>query len=85
MLSSGLPTLSLRRAVVCLLPKVSTVPTAAQLRPITFLAVDYKILTKMFVACLLHVYSDILKASQLYSVWGRPIFDGATTILSAPE
>jgi hypothetical protein len=55
MLSDGLLTLSLRRGIVSLFPKVSSVPTATQLRPITLLAVDYKLLTKMLVARLLHM------------------------------
>jgi hypothetical protein len=76
MLAEGLLTLSLRRGVVRLLPKVTAIPTAAQLRPITLLAVDYKLLTKMLVARLLHVLPDVLKASQLCSVRGRSIFDG---------
>jgi hypothetical protein len=59
MLSSGLLMLSLRHGVVCLLPKVSSIPTATQLRHINFLAVDDKILTKMLVAGLLHVLPDV--------------------------
>ncbi len=85
MLAEGLLTLSLCRGVVRLLPKVTAAPTAAQLRPITLLAVDYKLLTKMLVACLLHVLPDVLKASQLCSVRGRSIFDGAAAILSVSE
>jgi hypothetical protein len=85
MLSDGLLTLFLHRGVVCLLPKVPSVPTAAQLRPITLLAVDYKLLTKMLVARLLHVLPDVLKASQLCSVRGCSIFDGAAAILSVAE
>ncbi len=85
MLAEGLLTLSLCRGVVHLLPKVTAVPTAAQLRPITLLAVDYKLLTKMLVARLLHVLPDVLKASQLCSVHGRSIFDGAAAILSLSE
>jgi hypothetical protein len=76
---------SLRRGVVRLLPKVAGTPTAAQLRPITLLGTDYKLLTKMFVNRLLAVLPDILTAGQLCSVHGKSIFDGAAAILSAVE
>ena len=66
---------SLCAGVVRLLPKVAGVPTAAQLRPITLLNTDYKILTKMFVARLLPVLPDVLQATQLCSVRGRSIFN----------
>jgi hypothetical protein len=82
MLAEGLLTPSLRRGVVRLLPKVTAIPTTTQLRPITLLAVDYKLLTKMLVARLL---PDVHKASQLCSVRGRSIFDGAAAILSVSE
>ncbi len=39
----------------------------------------------MLVARLLHVLPDVLRASQLCSVRGRSIFDGAAAILSAAE
>ena len=85
MLASGLLSLSLRRGVVRLLPKVPTIPLPSQLRPITLLSVDYKLLTKMLVARLLHVLPSVLCTTQLCSVRGRSIFDGAATILSAAE
>jgi hypothetical protein len=88
MLSSGLLSVSLRRGVVRLLPKVPTVPSVVQLRPITLLSVlsvEYKILTKMLVARLLHVLPSVLRATQLCSVRGRSIFDGAAAILLAAE
>jgi len=74
---------SLCAGVVRLLPKVAGVPTAAQLRPITLLNTDYKLLTKMFVARLLPVLPDVLQATQLCSVRGRSIFDGAAAVVSA--
>jgi hypothetical protein len=60
---------------------------ASQLRPITLLNTDYKLLTKMMVAHfgrLLPVQPSV-KAMQLCSVWGRSIFDGPASILSAAE
>ena len=85
MLEEGELRPSLRRGVVRLLPKVKAVPTAAQLRPITLLGVDYKLLTKMFVARMVPVLPDVLASSQLCSVRGRSIFDGAAAILSTAE
>jgi hypothetical protein len=85
MLANGLLFPSLRRGVVRLLPKVPSTPLASQLRPITLLSVDYKILTKMLVARLLNVLPSMLHATQLCSVRGRSIFDGAAAVLSAAE
>jgi hypothetical protein len=68
MLQEGLLTPSFCRGVVRLLPKVAGIPTAAQLRPITLLNTDYKLLTKMFVARLLPLLPDVLQSSQLCSV-----------------
>jgi hypothetical protein len=63
MLRDGLLTPSFCRGVVRLLPKVAGTPTAAQLRPITLLNTDYKLLTKMFVARLLPILPDVLQSS----------------------
>jgi hypothetical protein len=82
MLEAGLLGASLRQGVVRLLPKVAGVPKAAQLRPITLLCTDYKILTKMFVARLLPLLPDLLTATQLCSIRGRSIFDGGLAIFS---
>ncbi|MBM3938954.1 MAG: reverse transcriptase family protein, partial [Sphingomonadales bacterium] len=54
-----------------------------QLRPITLLNTDYKLLTKMLVNRLLPVLPDICPASQLCAVKGRSIFDGAAAVVSA--
>jgi exonuclease III len=85
MLAAGLLPASMRHGVVKLIPKVAGVPTTAQLRPITLLCTDYKLLTKMFVARLLPLMPSVLKATQLCSVKGRSIFDGPASILSAAE
>ena len=83
MLASGSLGTSLRQGVVRLLPKVGGVPTASQLRPITLLNTDYKLLTKMLVNRFLPLLPGLLTATQLCSVQGRTIFDGAATVLSA--
>jgi hypothetical protein len=76
MLSSGLLSVSLRRSVVHLLPKVPAVPTVVQLRPITLLSIEYKILTKMLVARLLHVLPSVFCGTQLCSIQGCSTFEG---------
>ena len=85
MLNRGLLAPSLRLGVVRLLPKVPGVPMASQLRPITLLNTDYKLLTKMFVARLLPLLPTVLQATQLCSIRGRSIHDGPASILSAAE
>jgi len=85
MLAEGLLPASFRQGVVRLLPKVAGIPAASQLRPITLLGTDYKLLTKILVARLLPVLPSVLQSTQLCSVRGRSIFDGPATILSAAE
>jgi Reverse transcriptase (RNA-dependent DNA polymerase) len=83
MLTEGQLTPSLCNGVIRLIPKVNGIPTAAQLRPITLLNTDYKLLTKMFVARIVPLLPTVLQSSQLCSVQGRSIFDGGLAILSA--
>ena len=85
MLAEGILTASLRQGVVRLLPKVAGVPMASQLRPITLLGTDYKLLTKILVARLIPVLPSVLRSTQLCSVRGRSIFDGPASILSSAE
>lgn len=74
---------SFRQGVVRLIPKVGGVPSAPQLRPITLLNTDYKLLTRMIVNRLLPSLPNLLQATQLCSVEGRSIFDGAAAVISA--
>ena len=85
MLEDGQLTASLRLGGVRLLPKVAGVPGAHQLRPITLLSCDYKLMTKIMVRRLINVLPTVLTTSQLCSVKGRSIFDGITAILSVVE
>jgi hypothetical protein len=85
MLNGSLLAPSLRLGVVRLLPKVPGVPMASQLRPITLLNTDYKLLTKMIVARLLPLLPSVLQATQLCSIRGRSIHDGPASILSAAK
>jgi hypothetical protein len=68
MLTTCLLSISFCHGVVCLLPKVHTVPLASQLCPIILLCVDEKLLTTMFVAHLLNVLPGVLHGTQLCSV-----------------
>jgi hypothetical protein len=65
MLANGELVDSLKVGLVKLLPKVQGVPTASQLRPVTLLNSDYKLLTKMLVARMLGILLDLLQATQL--------------------
>ena len=85
MLEDGQLTASLWVGGVCLLPKVAGVPGAHQLRPITLLSCDYKLMTKVMVRRLINVLPTVLTTSQLCSVKGRSIYDGITAILSVVE
>jgi hypothetical protein len=51
---------SLRRGVIWLIPDVAGTPIAVQLRPITLLCTDYKLLTKMLTARMLTVLPTML-------------------------
>jgi hypothetical protein len=85
MLDRGQLTPSLLRGAVRLLPKVAGAPAASQLRPITLLACDYKLLSKVYVQRLLPLLPTVLTSNQLCSVQGRSIFDGCTSLLSTVE
>ncbi len=84
MLANGEMTESLRLGAVRLLPKVAGVPAASQLRPITLLSTDYKLLTKVFCNRLLPLLPTIISPSQLCAVPGRSIFDGCITCYCRP-
>jgi hypothetical protein len=83
MMFDGRLTASLRRGVVRLLPKVAGLPAAHQLRPITLLGTDYKLLTKMLVNRLLPLLPQVISSNQLCSVQGRSIFECPATAVSA--
>ena len=66
-----------------LLSKVTGVPAADELRPITLLNSDYKIITKIFVKRLLPYLPQIILSGQLCSVDGRNILFGASNLISS--
>ena len=68
---------------VRLLPKVEGTPKLDELRPITLLNCDYKILTKLFVQRIRPVLPEIIQSGQLCSVGKRSILFGIQNILSS--
>ena len=66
-----------------LAPKVDGVPKVDELRPITLLNTDYKILTKLFVGRMLPIMTFIILSGQLCSVGRKNILFGVNNILSS--
>ena len=66
-----------------LAPKVSGVPQVDELRPITLLNTDYKILTKLFVLRMLPILVFIIRSGQLCTVGSKNILFGVSNILSS--
>ena len=62
--------------------KVSGTPQVDELRPITLLNTDYKILTKIFVLRMLPVLIFIIKSGQLCTVQSKNILFGVNNIIS---
>ena len=66
-----------------LLPKVIGTPQVDELRPITLLNTDYKILAKLLVNRMKPVLPQVITSSQLCSVANRNILFGINNILSS--
>lgn len=81
--NSGLLPESMRKGVTRLLSKVPGTPSVSQLRPITLLSTDYKILTKMLTGRLSRVLPDLLQSGQLCGTKPKNILFGASNILSS--
>ena len=82
-LNKGLMLPSFRKGVTKLLPKVLSVPCTTELRPITLLVCDYKLMSKILANRLTPLLDDVLVSNQLC---GRPdttILFGATDFLSS--
>ena len=68
-----------------LCPKVDGVPRVDQMRPITLLNCDYKILTKIITNRFIQIMTEIILSSQSCSVPGRNILFGASNIMSVVQ
>ena len=72
-----------REGVTRLAPKVDDVPGVDELRPITLLNCDYKILSKWFVKRMKPVLPWIIKSGQLCTVDKKNILFGVSNIISS--
>ena len=66
-----------------LLPKVTGIPRVDELRPITLLNCDYRILTKLFVLRIKSILPEVIKSSQLCTVQNKNILFGVQNLLSS--
>ena len=66
-----------------LAPKVSGVPQVDELRPITLLNTDYKLLSKLLVRRVKPVLPTVVRSSQLCTVSGKNILFGINNIISS--
>ena len=72
-----------KEGVTRLAPKVDGVPSVDELRPITLLNCDYKMLSKWFVKRMKPVLHHIIKSGQLCTVGEKNILFGVSNILSS--
>ena len=66
-----------------LCPKVDSVPDVEQLRPITLLNTDYKILSKLLVYRMKPILPQVIRSGQLCTVGKKNILFGISNILSS--
>ena len=66
-----------------LAPKVLGVPHVDELRPITLLNCDYKILTKLFVFRMVPILMFVIRSGQLCTVDNKNILFGVNNVLSS--
>ena len=72
-----------RMGATRLIPKVDNIPQVDELRPITLLNCDYKILAKILVLRMKPIMPKVIRSGQLCSVGKRNILFGAFKILSS--
>lgn len=84
-LNSGNFTPSFRAGATKLIPKVTGVPSIQQIRPITLLSCDYKILSKIICARLNAVLPTVLGSQQLCGNPPNSILNGAVNMISTIE
>ena len=63
--------------------KVVGVPQVDELRPITLLNCDYKLLTKLFVLRMIPIMTFIIRSGQLCSVGSKNILFGVSNVMSS--
>ena len=73
------------KGVTRLLPKVKGIPHVYELRQITLLNCDYKLLTKWFGLRMKSVLPYVIKSSQLCTVGDKNILFGVSNVLSTIE
>ena len=74
-----------RHGATRLAPKVDGGPLVTELRPITFLNCDYKILTKCFVLRLTPLMPEVIHSGQLCSNGDKNILFGVSNMISSVE
>merc|ERR1712055_1082840 len=72
----------MRHGATRLKPKVAGCPAVNELRPITLLNTDYKILTGILARRVLRVLQEVLTSGQLCSVKGMSILTGAMEMMA---
>ena len=72
-----------KQGVTRLISKVNGIPKVDELRPITLLNTDYKILSKFFVKRIKPRLSTVILSRQLCTVEGRNILFGINNVLSS--
>ena len=72
-----------RHGATRLASKVDGVPAVSELRPITLLNCDYKILSKGFVKRVTPVLSEVIKSGQLCSIGDKNILFGVSNVISS--
>lgn len=82
MLDGGFLIDSMKEGVTKLIPKVTGVPKVTDLRPITLLSCEYKLLSKILVNRLNPVLSNFLTPSQLCGKQNQNILFGALELIS---
>ena len=72
----------MRHGATRLKPKVAGCPAVGELRPITLLNTDYKILMGILVKRLLQVIQEVLTSGQLCSVKDMSILTGVQEMMA---
>ena len=74
-----------KEGVTRLIPKVEGTPTIQQVRPITLLSCDYKLMSKIIATRMNKILPRVLTSSQLCTRKPRTILTGVTEIISVME